>query len=66
MYLQYFQAWLKALRREEGQDLAEYALLIALIAAAVVGTIGLLSGSLNGVFSAVKTVLDEALASNPG
>ena len=66
MYLQYFQAWLKALRREEGQDLAEYALLIGLVAIAVITAVGLLAGSLNGVFSAVKTVLDEALASNPG
>jgi len=40
----------RLLRREEGQDLLEYGLLVALIAAAALGAVGLLGEHLNKVF----------------
>jgi pilus assembly protein Flp/PilA len=48
--------WLKVrnwLRREEGQDLAEYALLIGLIAIAVVAAVTLLGEQISTVLSAI-------------
>ena len=49
LYLR-FQNWLE---REEGQDLAEYALLIGLLALALVGSITLLGGGLDATFQAL-------------
>ena len=40
-----------ALRREEGQGMAEYALIIALVAVALVLALGGLKGGIDGVFS---------------
>jgi Flp pilus assembly pilin Flp len=37
----------------EGQDLTEYALLVALIALAAVGAVGVASGKINQVFNAI-------------
>lgn len=42
------------LEREEGQDLAEYALLIGLIALVVVASVTLLGGGLNTTFGKIK------------
>lgn len=41
------------LAREDGQTLTEYALLVALIALALIGAIGILAGGLNGIFHAI-------------
>jgi Flp pilus assembly pilin Flp len=41
------------LRREEGQTLAEYALVLALIAAVVAVTVGLLGGKIKGIFTTI-------------
>ncbi len=50
--------WLEsALRKEEGQGLAEYALILALIAVLVIGAITFLGGSIGGVLSAVGNEL---------
>jgi pilus assembly protein Flp/PilA len=46
------------LEREEGQDLAEYALLIALIALIVIGAVTLLGGKLNTIFDAIQGQLN--------
>ena len=43
--------------REEGQDLVEYALLVALIALAAVGGIGKVATAVNSVFSRISTSL---------
>jgi Flp pilus assembly pilin Flp len=40
-------------RNEEGQDIAEYAVMLAVILAVVVGTIRLIGSNANNVFSAV-------------
>jgi Flp pilus assembly pilin Flp len=40
---------------EEGQDIAEYAVMLAVILAIVVGTIRLIGASANNVFSSVAS-----------
>ena len=44
-------------RDEEGQDLAEYALLIALIALVVIGAVTLLGGKMNDIFTNIQEKL---------
>ena len=52
--LQYFLTYLRTvLRQEDGQDLAEYALLIGLIALVVVGAVLALGGELTAVFDRI-------------
>jgi pilus assembly protein Flp/PilA len=46
---------LESLQREEGQTLAEYALILALIAAVVVGVVVILGGNIKGLFSSVAS-----------
>jgi pilus assembly protein Flp/PilA len=45
------------LRREEGQTMAEYGLLIALVAILLIGAIGLFTGALKGTFSSISSSL---------
>lgn len=45
------------LRREEGQTMAEYGLLIALVAILVIGAITLFSGKLSTTFSTIANAL---------
>jgi len=44
---------LTTLKREEGQTLAEYAMILTLIAIAVVGAVIFLGGKISGLFSSV-------------
>jgi pilus assembly protein Flp/PilA len=44
-------------RDQEGQGLAEYALILALIAVASIVIMGLLSGQISGVFGTISTNL---------
>jgi len=49
-----FTTWLSAvLRKEEGQGLAEYALILALIAIVVIGAVIFLGGQINTIMSNV-------------
>jgi pilus assembly protein Flp/PilA len=43
--------------RERGQGLAEYALILALIAILAIGALTVLSGAVNGILSRVGSVL---------
>jgi pilus assembly protein Flp/PilA len=45
------------LKREEGQTMAEYGLLIALVAILLIAAIGLLTGALQGTFSRIASAL---------
>ena len=45
------------LAREEGQDLVEYALLIALVSLAAVAGLNGLAGSISNVFASISTTL---------
>ena len=47
----------KFFKDEEGATAVEYGLMVALIAMAIVGTVGLLGDKLNSLFSAVNSVL---------
>lgn len=42
-------------RRDEGQDVAEYAVMLAVVLIIVVGTIRLIGGNANNVFSSVAS-----------
>jgi len=51
---------LKRLRKEEeGQDVAEYAVMLAVILVIVVGTIRLIGGNANNVFSSVASSISQ-------
>jgi Flp pilus assembly pilin Flp len=43
------------LQNEEGQDIAEYAVMLAVILVIVIGTIRLIGGNANNVFSQVAS-----------
>jgi pilus assembly protein Flp/PilA len=47
-------------RREEGQDLLEYALLVALIALVAVGAITLAGQNVNTIFGKIANALNPA------
>jgi Flp pilus assembly pilin Flp len=44
---------------EEGQDIAEYAVMLAVILVIVVGTIRLIGGNANNVFSSVASSIGQ-------
>jgi pilus assembly protein Flp/PilA len=47
-------------RDEEGQDLLEYALLVALIALIAIGAVGMAGNSVNEIFTDIATKLGNA------
>jgi pilus assembly protein Flp/PilA len=47
----------RLVRREEGQDLLEYALLVALIALVCFGAIGLAGGKVNAIFTQITNAI---------
>jgi len=51
-------AWVKFLwRNEEGQDIAEYAVMLAVILVIVIGTVRLIGTNANTVFSQVGSAI---------
>ena len=51
-------AWIKQLwRDEQGQDIAEYSVMLAVILVIVVGTVRLIGSNANNVFSSVGSSL---------
>ena len=46
--------------QEEGQDLLEYALLVALIALVAIGAVGLAGGSVSTIFNSIAGSLTAA------
>ena len=51
-------AWVKQLwRDEEGQDIAEYSVMLAVILVIVVGTVRLIGSNANNVFSQVGSAI---------
>lgn len=51
-----YQIW-RALKREEGQDLIEYALLVALIALAVAASLGPVGGIMQKYYADINKIL---------
>ena len=47
-------------RHEDGQDLLEYALLVALIALVAIGAVGLAGNSVSTIFTNIATQLSTA------
>jgi Flp pilus assembly pilin Flp len=45
--------------KDEGQDIAEYAVMLAVILVIVVGTVRLIGGSANNVFSSVASSIAQ-------
>ncbi len=60
--LQFLRNLLSVIKGEKGQDLAEYALLIALIAIVVIAAVTLLGGQVQGIFNRIAGNLQGALA----
>lgn len=52
--------YMDGLRREEGQGLAEYALIIVLVAIAVVAALGLVGEEIGATFDEIVTSLQGA------
>jgi Flp pilus assembly pilin Flp len=48
---------LKLIRSDEGQDIAEYAVMLAVILVLVVGTVRLIGSNANTVFSSVASAV---------
>jgi Flp pilus assembly pilin Flp len=46
-------------RNDEGQDVAEYAVMLAVILVIVIGTVRLIGGNANNVFSAVASQMAQ-------
>ena len=53
MLNKYFEPW----SSEEGQDIAEYAVMLAVILVLVIGTVRLIGGNANNAFSTVASSL---------
>ncbi len=51
------QAIQSFVRRDEGQDLLEYSLLVALIALVAVGAVTAADGSVNGIFTQIAAAI---------
>ena len=47
-------------RNDEGQDLLEYALLVALIALIAIGAVGMAGGAVNTIFTNIANALTNA------
>jgi Flp pilus assembly pilin Flp len=46
-------------RNDEGQDIAEYAVMLAVILVIVIGTVRLIGGNANNVFSTVGSTISQ-------
>jgi len=46
-------------RSDEGQDVAEYAVMLAVILVIVIGTVRLIGGNANNVFSSVASQMNQ-------
>ena len=49
----------KLWRNEEGQDIAEYAVMLAVILVIVIGTVRMIGGNANNVFSSVASSITQ-------
>ncbi|HLZ68794.1 MAG TPA: Flp family type IVb pilin [Dehalococcoidia bacterium] len=47
-------------RQQHGQGLVEYALILAFVAIAAIGALGILSGGINGIFTSIGGTLAGA------
>jgi pilus assembly protein Flp/PilA len=59
--LEYMERLAARLRRDEGQTLVEYALIIALVSIVLVGALTAMAGALSDVFNFITTTLEAAI-----
>mgnify|MGYP002277485524 CR=1 FL=1 len=62
MCMTYFKSFMK---KEKGQGMVEYGLIIGLIAVAVVAVLGIMGGQINQLFQSVSDALTGAGAAPP-
>jgi len=60
LFIEYVKSFV---RKDEGQDLLEYALLVALIALVAVGAVTAAGGAVNDIFTEVANQLETAAGS---
>ncbi len=53
------QVWMSIWSDEQGQDIAEYAVMLAVILVLVIGTVRLIGGNANNVFSSVANSMSQ-------
>lgn len=53
------QYWRNLWAEEQGQDIAEYAVMLAVILVLVIGTVRLIGGNANNAFSSVASSLSQ-------
>ena len=56
-YIRALEALNGRLRREEGQALVEYALIISLVAVALIGALTFMRGKMDGIFSQIGNAI---------
>jgi pilus assembly protein Flp/PilA len=56
-YIRALEALNGRLRRQEGQALVEYALIISLVAVALIGALTFMRGKMDGIFSQIGNAL---------
>lgn len=59
--LKFYVQWQNLLSSEEGQDLVEYALVVALIAFGAISGMSALSNELNTAFKSISTKVSSSL-----
>ena len=59
-FINRFNAVAALAKKDEGQDLLEYALLVALIALIAIGAVGLAGGAVNTIFTNIANALTAA------
>ena len=62
MLLKMYVKFQDLISRDEGQDLVEYALVVALIALGATASMGKLAGAISGAFGQISTAFATALA----
>jgi pilus assembly protein Flp/PilA len=61
MFLKMYVKFQDLISREEGQDLVEYALVVALIALGATASMGKLATAISGAFGSISTAFATAL-----
>lgn len=57
MVIEFMQQLAARIRREEGQAMVEYALILGLVSVVAIGALTLIGTDVNGVLTAVQTAL---------
>jgi pilus assembly protein Flp/PilA len=57
MMIEFMQQLAARIRREEGQAMVEYALILGLVSVVAIGALTLIGTDVNGVLTAVQTAL---------